>query len=265
MKIKEIIHEIENFAPLKFQESYDNSGVQVGDTTREAVGVLLCVDVTEAVLEEAIEKNCNLIISHHPLIFSGIKKIIPDNGIGKIIFKAIENHITIYSSHTNMDKAPKGVSYQTAAKLGVIVEKPLVPEKEDERFGLGIIGELPKEMKMVDFLEKTKKILNLGNIRHSEIPQDKTVKKIALCGGSAFEFYKEAIAAGADLYLTADIKYHQYFEPENRIILADIGHYESEQFVKEIFYDIVSGLNSKINAKFALLFSERPSNPINYL
>jgi putative NIF3 family GTP cyclohydrolase 1 type 2 len=95
MKIKEIIHEIENFAPLKFQESYDNSGIQVGDSNRDVHGVLLCVDVTEAVLEEAIEKNCNLIISHHPLIFSGIKKIIPDNNIGKIIFKAIENHITI--------------------------------------------------------------------------------------------------------------------------------------------------------------------------
>lgn len=265
MKIIEIIQEIEKFAPLKHQESYDNSGIQIGDSQQEVTGVLICVDVTEEVLQEAIEKGCNLILSHHPLIFRGIKKVIPSDSLGRIIFKAIENKIAIYSSHTNMDKAPQGVSYQTAIQLGIQVERPLVPETEDPQFGLGIVGTLAEEMKMVDFLAEVKRKLKLGHIRHTDIPQDKSVKKIALCGGSAFEFYKDAITAEADLYLTADIKYHQYFEPENKIVIADIGHYESEQFVKDIFYNIVSGLNSKNNAKFALLFSEHPSNPVNYL
>lgn len=261
MKIREITTQIEDFAPLKYQESYDNSGIQVGDVNQEVKGVLLCIDITEEVVDEALRKGCNLIISHHPLIFGGIKKITPDTYIARTIIKAIENHIVLYSSHTNMDKAPHGVNYQIAQKLGINVEKMLEKEKDGSNFGLGIVGELNQEEDALQFLERVKEIIHIGCIRHTEIPQGKKVKRIALCGGSGFEFLPLAIKEKADIYLTGDLKYHQFFEADGQIIIADFGHFESEQFTKDIFYEIVS----KNNANFAIYFSDSKTNPINYI
>ncbi len=261
MQIRDILNEIEAFAPLRYQESYDNSGLQVGDDTQEVRGVLLCIDITEQVLDEAIEKGCNLIIAHHPLLFRGIKKITPTDATARCIIKAVQNQITLYASHTNMDKAPHGVSFKTAQKLGIQAERPLVPEAADPTFGLGIIGTLPQAEDAHVFLLRAKRTLQLGALRHSDIPNGKKVRRIALCGGSAFEFYTNAAREGADLYLTADVKYHQFFEATGSTILADIGHFESEQFTKDIFYEILS----KINANFAVIFSDRKTNPINYI
>ena len=261
MKIKEITDAIERFAPLHLQESYDNSGVQVGDVNEEVSGVLLCIDITEEVIDEALQKGCNLIISHHPLIFRGIKKIAPTNYISRCIIKAIEHRITLYSSHTNMDKAPQGVSYQTATRLGINVEKMLSPEEGNEQYGLGVVGELSEAMDADMYLARVKEIVGIGSIRHTDTAGRK-VKRIALCGGAGHEFLPLAKKAKADLYLTADLKYHEFFETEGEIILADFGHFESEQFTKEIFFEIVS----KINPTFADIYlSDSKTNPINYI
>ncbi len=265
MRIQEIIDAIEEFAPLKYQESYDNSGLQVGDPTQEVKGVHICVDITEEVLDKAIEEGCNVVISHHPLLFHGVKKISPIDPTGRVLVKAIKHDITLYSSHTNMDSAPGGVSYRTAEKLGIRVEKPLVVNEKNERFGLGVVGILSEPEDAVFFLKRVKETLQLGVLRHTLIEEGKKVERVALCGGSAFEFYVDAIAEKADIYLTADVKYHQFFEPNGKLILADIGHYESEQYVKDIFYEIVNGLVSKNNAKFALHFSGYENNPVKYL
>lgn len=261
MKIREITQEIEHFAPLRYQESYDNCGVQVGHPDDEIRNILLTIDITEEVIDEAIQKKCNLIISHHPLLFFGLKKITPDMPIARCVIKAIENRITLYSCHTNIDKAPQGVSYRTAIKLGISVEKVLCEEPDDSGFGLGIVGNLPEEEDAYSFLQRIKKTLNIGSIRHTNIPDGKKIKRVALCGGAGHEFLRNAIQEKADIYLTSDIKYHQFFDAEDRIILADFGHFESEQFTKEIFYEIVS----KNNAKFATYFSDSKTNPINYI
>lgn len=261
MKIREITEAIEKFAPLRLQESYDNSGVQVGNVDDDVQGVLLCIDITEETIEEAIRKGCNLIISHHPLIFRGIKKIEPNNYISRCIIQAIEKHITLYACHTNLDKVPQGVSYRTATKLGIDVEKILAPEGEDKSYGLGVIGELKEAMDAEEYLQKVKEIVGIGTIRHTEA-KGKKVKRIAVCGGAGHEFLSLAKSEKADLYLTGDLKYHEFFETEGTIILADFGHFESEQFTKEIFYEIVS----KINPNFAnIYFSDSKTNPINYI
>lgn len=262
MKINEVTALIEEYAPLDYQESYDNCGMQVGDSEQEIKGVLITLDVTEEVVEEAIQKGCNLIISHHPLIFKGQKKICGRTSTERCIIQAIKNDIAIYSSHTCMDKAAKGVSAKMAEKLGLQDIRPLETETQGgEEIGLGVIATLPQEEDAMDFLKRVKTIFQVGCIRHTHVEPDKKVKRIALCGGSAFEFAETAIRKKADIYLTADVKYHQFFETEGRIILADIGHFESEQYTKEIFYGIIS----KINPKFAVYISESKTNPINYL
>lgn len=262
MKINEITALIEEYAPLDYQESYDNCGMQVGDSEQEIKGVLITLDVTEEVIEEAIRKECNLIISHHPLIFRGQKRLCGLTSIERCVMKAIKNDIAIYSSHTCMDKAAKGVSAKMAEKIGLIDVRPLETECHGgEEIGLGVIASLPQEEDATTFLKRVKNIFQVGCIRHTRIEQNKKVKVVALCGGSAFEFMETAIQKSADIYLTADVKYHQFFETEGRIILADIGHFESEQYTKEIFYGIIS----KINPKFAVYISESKTNPINYL
>ena len=262
MKVNEITSAIEAYAPLAYQESYDNCGMQVGDPKQDVSGVLITLDVTEAVIDEAIQKGCNLIVSHHPLIFKGPKKICGGNYIERCIIKAIKHDIAIYSSHTCMDKTTGGVSAKMAEKIGLKDIRPLDEEKHDDKIiGLGIIGTLPREEDALAFLKRVKETFEVGSLRHTHLKEGAKVKKVALCGGSASEFLGKAIAAKADIYLTADIKYHQFFDVENHIILADIGHFESEQFTKEIFYEIIS----KINPKFAVHISESKTNPINYL
>ena len=239
MKAIEIIREIESFAPLSTQESYDNCGIQVGDPHREVTGLMITLDITEEVLDEAIALGCNFILSHHPLIFKGIKKIIGDDYIQNCLIKAIKNDILIYSAHTNVDKAHEGVSAILAKKIGLINGKILKAEG-DGSFGLGYIGELPVAEGALDFLNRIKQELGIGCIRHTRFEAERKIKKIALCGGSGSEFIPDAIANQVDIYLTGDIKYHQFFEVKNGLILADIGHFESEQYIKDVFFDIVS-------------------------
>lgn len=260
MKANEIIREIENFAPLSTQESYDNCGIQVGNPHTGVTGLMITLDVTEEVIDESISLGCNFILSHHPLIFRGIKKITGDDYIQNCLIKAIKNDILIYSAHTNVDKSHEGVSAILAKKIGLINGK-ILKEEGDGGFGLGYIGELATEEGAFEFLNRIKQELGVGCIRHSKFAPERKIKKVALCGGSGSEFISDAIANKVDIYLTGDIKYHQFFEVKNDLILADIGHFESEQYIKDVFFDIVS----KINPKFAIHFTDYKTNPIKYI
>jgi len=363
MKLKEITNYLESIAPLSFQESYDNSGLIIGDASAEVNAALITLDCTEEVVEEAIENNCNLIIAHHPIIFSGLKKITGQNYVERTIIKAIKNDISIYAIHTNLDNAKTGVSAKIADILGVENCKVLSPkkdllrqlavycptsdaqkvrealftagagsignydecsfsvkgegtfrankgsdphignigerhrEKEEkvevifpkylensiilalknahpyeevayqiyildniyENVGSGIVGELPHEMDTKKFLEILKSNMKTSCIRHSKLVKNQ-IKRVAICGGSGSFLLSNAICAKADIFITADFKYHEFFDAENDIIIADIGHFESEQFTKDIIYDLLS----KKFSKFAVRLSKVNTNPINY-
>ncbi|MDY6799921.1 MAG: Nif3-like dinuclear metal center hexameric protein [Bacteroidota bacterium] len=364
MKIREIISSIETFAPLAFQEDYDNAGLIVGDLDQEAKGALITVDVTEEIIDEAINKKINLIIAHHPIIFAGLKKITGKNYIERIIIKALKNDITIYAAHTNLDNIQGGVNSKIAEKLNLQNTRILAPlnnhlmklvyfvpvaqaketrkaifkagaghignydmcsynlkgkgsfragedanpfignkneihyedeirietifpkhlkhiiinalieahpyeevaydiyplENKFEKAGSGIIGELATEIPEIEFLEQVKKLFKAQCIRYTTL-FNKPVRKIAVCGGSGSFLLNEAIKQNADVFISADFKYHQFFDAEDKIIIADIGHFESEQVTKELFYELLI----KKFPKFAIYLTEINSNPINYL
>ena len=363
MKVKEITNAIEEYAPLYLQESWDNSGMQVGDPESEVTGVLLCTDVREEIIDEAIERGANVVISHHPLLFRGLKKIVGRSYQERIVARAIKHDITIYAAHTNMDSALGGVNFKIAEKLGlrnvrvlcpqtdsqrkvvvfvpvdhaeqvekamheagagrlgnydhcsyriagegcyraldganphagevgslhcepevrveVLVNKALCGrvvaamlkahpyeepafdiialENSDKYAGLGVIGDIdPEDATAV--LRRVKEAFEVANLRYSG-NLDRKVSRIAMCGGAGVEFAGAAMAQGADLYITGDMKYHDFQGNEERIILADIGHYESEHYTKEIFYEIIR----KKNPTFAVEFAQNEKNQINYL
>jgi dinuclear metal center YbgI/SA1388 family protein len=362
MKIKEIIDVIEQTIPLQYQESYDNAGLQVGSANDEIKAVLLTVDVTEAVLNEALQVGANLIIAHHPLIFGGVKRLTGKTWTERCLISAIKNNIAIYCAHTNLDVYHRGINHVLAQKLGLQNCKvldplqntllklvtyvpvlhvdsvrnalfeagagcignydscsyasegkgsfralentnPFVGEKgklhlekeerlemilpmhlqravkqalikahpyeevafdfiplanENENLGMGLIGTMETGCEEKDFLEALKNVCKTQAIRHTSFCQ-KQIQKVAICSGSGISLMNKAIAAGADVFITADVKYHQFFDADGRILLADIGHYESEQWAKEWFNNI---LTKKITT-FAVYFSEINTNPIN--
>ena len=261
MYIKEIISIIEAYAPLKLQASFDNSGLLCGDPERELTSILLCIDVTEEVVKEAIDKGHNLIISHHPLIFSGLKHITPATYVERCVIDAIKHDITIYAAHTNMDVVANGVSGRMADKLDLHHRQILQPEGDPvDGNGFGIIGELQQPVESMAFLQQVKEIFRCDRLRYTT-PHTSSIQRVAVCGGAGASFFKQALAGQADIYISGDFKYHDFFLTENRIMIADIGHYESEQFTKEIFHEI---LTKKIS-KFAVQFSEINTNPIKYL
>ncbi len=363
MVLKQLIAEIELFAPLSYQEPYDNCGLLTGNSNQEVTGALLCLDCTEAIIDEALRKKCNVIIAHHPIIFNGLKKLNGSNYVERTIINAIKNDIAIYACHTNLDNVKLGVNKKIADKLGLINQQILAPKKallkkmvtfvpathlqivQNDLFasgagnignyshcsfvnegtgsflpneksnpfsgtkgelsleketrlevifeahnqamiiaalyknhpyeevaydiyqlennfqnvGSGIVGELPQEMDERAFLEKLKTIFHLKIIKHTEL-LTKKIKKVALCGGSGSFLLKNAINSKSDIYITSDFKYHEFFDAESKILIADIGHYESEQFTPEIFYDIIS--NKFPN--FATYLAETNTNPVNY-
>ena len=364
MKIKDITNYLESIAPLSLQESYDNAGLITGNKNTEITGVLVTLDTIPEVIDEAIEKNTNLIISHHPIIFKGLKKINGNNYIEQTIIKAIKNDIAIYAVHTNLDNISEGVNAILCNKLGLINCKPLLPKENPlrklvtfvpqnhikevreaiftagaghignydncsfnaegigtfragkntnpfvgekdklhkepeirfetvfpyylekkiinaliqthpyeevaydiytlnnmfEKTGAGMIGETKTEISEIDFLKKIKTTLNTGTIKHTN-RLNKPIKKVALCGGSGSFLLKYAIQQKADIYISADFKYHEFFDADNKILIADAGHFETEQFTKELIFDI---LTKKFN-NFACFLSKVNTNPINYL
>lgn len=363
-KIKDITHYLESIAPRDYQESYDNSGLLTGSQDDEVKGILLTLDTTEEVVKEAIKKQCNLIISHHPIIFKGLRSLTGKNHVERTILEAIKNNIAIYAIHTNLDNVNAGVNKKLGESIGLEKLQILVPKKgslsklvtfipedktdqvleklhnagagnigkykncsfriegtgtfmptegadpyigskgnlekvretrvevifpkylEDKiittllkahpyeevayylshldnaypEIGSGMLGELKLEMEPKAFLLHLKDRLKLQTIRHTTFI-NKPVKKVAVCGGSGSFLLPAAKKAGADVFVTADFKYHEFFDAEGQIIIADIGHYESEVNTKELLRDI---LQEKFS-NFALILSETVTNPISYL
>jgi dinuclear metal center YbgI/SA1388 family protein len=364
LKVKELLHYLEEICPPEYQESYDNSGLITGDKEQNITGVLLCLDSIEEVLKEAVLRKCNLIIAHHPIIFSPIKQITGKTYSERALLYAIKHNLCIYAMHTNLDNVHWGVNNKIAEKLGLknlsilnpkvgilrklvtfcptsIVEKlktalfeagagkignytecsftvqgtgtfkagknanPYVGKKherhheKEERIeilypipiegklikallkahpyeevaydiyqteathpqvGSGIVGEFEKSMTEKDFLLLLKRNMKTDCVRYTPL-RGKKVKKVAVCGGSGSFLLSDAINSGADAFVTADFKYHQFFDAEGKIVIADIGHYESEQFTPEILYDI---LKEKFTT-FATRISKTSTNPVNYL
>lgn len=262
MKIKEITTFLEEFAPLEYQESYDNCGLIVGDTKSEVKGALITLDCTEEIIDEAIATGCNLIIAHHPIIFSGLKKLNGTNYIERTVIKAIKNDIAIYAFHTNLDNVHNGVSAKIADKIGLVNCKVLTPKftENSQLVGSGILGELKNPINSTEFLKFVKITMQTDCIRYTALVKDE-IKTVAVCGGSGSFLLQNAIAEKADIFITADFKYHEFFDAENHIIIADIGHYESEQFTKELIYDLLT----KNFTKFAVRLSKVNTNPIKYL
>ncbi len=259
MKIQDICTLIENFAPLKLQEEYDNAGLILGDPAAEVKAVLVCLDVSEVVLDEALEKGCTMVVSHHPLIFKGIKSITGKNSLERSLIKAIQNKIAIYAGHTNVDAVMEGVNGKICEKLNLSSTSILVPRENISNAGAGMTGFLAQALDEKDFLNRIKQIFGCKMLRHSALTGLK-VKKVAVCGGSGSEFIPAAIAAGADAFITADIKYHQFAEVDDKLLLIDAGHYETEQFTKDIFVELIS----KNIANFAVHSSQRETNPVLY-
>lgn len=363
MNVKEVVDLIEEVAPKIYQESYDNAGLIVGDANMLVTGVLICLDSTEEVVQEAIDNKCNLIIAHHPIVFSGLKKLNGKNYIERTVIKAIKNDVAIYAAHTNLDNVVNGVNFKIAEKLKLTNVQILSKKKQllkkivvfcpvayaeqvrNEMFvngagaignytecsfnsdgmgtfkankdaspfvgeidklqleqetkievvaesfkvkgiisamlkvhpyeevaydiynldnstniGSGIIGELESPINEMDFLNQVKKTFEVGVVRYTPL-LNKKIQRVALCGGSGSFLLGDAMANNADVFISADFKYHQFFDAERKILIADIGHYESEQFTTEIFYEI---LTKKI-PNFAVRLSEINTNPINYL
>jgi dinuclear metal center YbgI/SA1388 family protein len=264
MKIKELIAYLETIAPSSLQEDYDNSGLIIGDRENTITSALICLDSTEAIVDEAIQKNCNLIIAHHPIIFSGLKQITGANYIQKTIIKAIKNDIAIYAIHTNLDNVlDSGVNTKFAEKLGLVNCRALVIKEsnshQDLHPGSGMIGELKTALSEELFLAHVKSKMKTPSIRHTKL-LGRQVKTIAICGGSGSFLLPNAIEAAADFFVTGDFKYHQFFDANDKIVIADIGHFESEQFTIQLLYDIIT----KKFSNFAAHCTELNTNPIKY-
>ena len=260
MIVNDILSCITEIAPLKWQEHYDNAGVQVGDLNAEVHKALICLDITEEVVDEAVAKRCDLIVSHHPLIFHGLKHITPETYIERAVVKALKHDIAMISMHTNLDNSYLGVSRVLADKLGLKNLHLLQPsEAEPDHCGAGMIGEFNTPIEELDFLNLVANTLGSPCLKHSAFI-GKPIKKVALCGGSGTPFMADALRQKADAYLTADIKYHDFFVPEGNILLVDGGHFETEQFTKELIRDIIQ----KKIPNFAAEIAETNTNSVHY-
>lgn len=229
MLLQHIIDIIESVAPRSWQEEWDNSGLQVGNPTADIKAALLTTDVTESVVSEAVSKGCNLIVSHHPLLFRGLKQVCGQNAAARCVEMAIRHDIAIYSGHTNMDSALRGVSGRMAEVLGVQDYRILVGEEH----GLGVIGTLAEAMDPQTFLTLVRNRFGAPYVRYTA--WQKPIRTVAMCGGSGAEFVGEAIAQGADAYLTADCKYHEFQDAEGQLMLVDIDHWVSEHYTRDIY------------------------------
>ncbi len=332
MKIKTLIQWLESVAPPAYQESYDNSGLIVGDPEAEITGVLTSLDATEVIVKEALERGCNLIVAHHPIVFKGLKQLTGQNYVERTVIEAIKNGVAIYAIHTNLDHVfHQGVNGKIAEKIGLENTAILSPKRELKKLsvklpagafeqaeqaildlglsvrldhfggqqldlvfhgpfqgiilnalrnslgeepvydvvslenksaevGAGLIGTLKEAMPEAEFLQHLKEVMKAGCIRHTRL-LGRQVKKVAVCGGAGSFLLGQAINRGADVYVSADYKYHEFFDADGRIVIADIGHFESEQYTIELIYEIISAKFSN----FALYCAKTNTNPVLYL
>lgn len=228
-KISEIIDSIEQLAPLSLQEGYDNAGIQVStDPDAECSGVLVCLDITEPVIDEAIRRGCNMIVSHHPLIFNPLRHVTGATFQERCVIRSLQGGITLYSAHTNLDNAPEGVNLRICQVLGLENVEPL---------GMGMIGTLPQSAGEREFVSKVAELFKVKCVQHSAF-RDRTIQRVAVCGGAGSFLMSDAEQAGADCFITGEISYHRFFEAGRALLLA-IGHYQSEQFTKNLISDYV--------------------------
>lgn len=252
MIARELIAPIEKMAPPYTQQSWDNCGFSVGTPDGIVNKALVALDCSESVLQEALDAGCDIIITHHPLIFGGIKSVTPDSCVGRIVMKAIRGGISIYSAHTNMDIAAGGVSALMAEKLSLLETEVL------QKDGFGMVGFLPEPMSAENLVGLVKRKFNVEHVRCSELPGGQ-IERVAVCGGSGKSFIKDAMNAGAQVYISGDISYHDFYCEEGFMVM-DIGHYASEYDIVEL----IAGILCENFPNFAILKSKKNNNPIYY-
>lgn len=262
-KFKEITDYLEGIAPLHLQEGYDNAGLIVGDPGREVTGVLTSLDCTEEIVEEAVARGCNLVVAHHPIVFRGLKRFNGGSYVERTVMRAIKEDVGIYAIHTNLDNVRRrGVNERIAERLGLENLRLLAPKPgvgENGEIGSGMVGELPRPLAELDFLTLVKDRMRTGVIKHTALLGE-PVKTVALCGGAGGFLLQNAKRAGAQVFVTSDYKYHEFFDAEGEIVICDIGHYESEQFTTQLLAEL---LKEKF-LTFAVLCTERNTNPVRY-
>ena len=257
MIVRDITTAIEEFAPLANQEKWDNCGLCIGSSDAEVTSVLLGLDCTEELVDEAIACGADMIITHHPLIFGGVKQIRPSDPVGAAIIKAISHNIAVYAAHTSADKVLAGVSGAMAARLGLVDVDILDPEQEG--VGLGVVGNLPQPMSAKEMVSFVKEKFSLRVAKCSKLV-DGPVSRVAMCGGSGGSLIGKAMASGAQLYISGDISYHNFFTQKGFMVM-DIGHYESEIEIVDILFSLLT----KKFPNFAVRISENiNNNPIFY-
>lgn len=256
-----LLKHLESIAPLVYQESYDNSGLLVGNENQPVSGVLICLDVTREVLEEAMVHHCNVIVSHHPIIFRALKSITGRHFVERIVMEAIRQGINLVAMHTNLDNVLRqGVNTRIADRLALTERSILAPTIHGQDIGAGLIGILPQPLKAMDFLHLVKEKLLAQVIRHTT-PADQPINFVAVCGGSGSFLLSKAVAAGAQALVTADFKYHDFFEADARLMVVDTGHYESEQFTIDLIKEILQTEFSDLR----ILPTKVNTNPVRYL
>ena len=258
VEIKEVCSALERFAPLPLQEEYDNAGLQIGLTMADVSGVLLCLDVTESVLEEAVEKGCNMIVSHHPLLFRSLRHITEDTQAERCTRYAIKHDLAIYSAHTNLDNAPGGVNFEMARRLELTDCRFL--QSQDGKSGSGLLGELPQSVSAEIFLRKVKGTFGVDCLQHNTL-LSRPIKTVALCGGAGDFLLDEAITAGADVFLTGEMHYHVFFGHEQEIQIGVLGHYQSEKFTIDLLERILKERFPKLHIEKTTICT----NPICYM
>lgn len=255
-RIKRIIEELETLAPLSLQEDYDNSGLQVGTFDREVSGVLVCLDITEEVVAEAVRKGCDLIVSHHPLIFRPLKSITDATYQQRCVLEAVRHGIALYSAHTNLDNAEDGVNHRIASMIGLGDLEWL--EEKAAGGGSGLVGNLPEPEDAAAFLARLKGIFGIKCLMHTALP-GAPVRRVALCGGAGSFLMDAARARGADCFITGEISYHHYFDADGLLLVA-MGHYQSERFTMDLLRDFLAARFPGLRIEI----TETDTNPIHY-
>ena len=254
-KVSDVIAAIEKVAPLKFQDEWDNSGLQVGFASDPVRGVLVCLDVTEEIVDEAVRRGCTMIVSHHPLLFHSLRQVSDSTYQQRCVARAIKEGIAIYSAHTSLDNARGGVNFKIAELIGLQDLRWLEPKPE---CGSGLIGSLPAPEQPEAFLERLQNTFKVKALRHSE-PGSKPISKVALCGGAGAFLMGKAIQEGADCFISGEFHYHDYFDTEG-MMLVELGHYQSEQFTKDLLRDILRRALPDLRVEM----TQTDTNPIRY-
>ena len=259
MKVKDIIAAIEAFAPACAQAEGDNTGLQVGSPEQEVHGVLIALDCTPALVEEAASRGCDMILTHHPLLYHPLQTVDPEECVGGSIYAAVKHGCAIYAAHTSADRVKGGVSWTLAERLGL--KNVCTLEPDEEGLGFGIVGDLPEPKSSLEALKLVKEALGLPALRHSA-PVEGPVTRIAACGGSGTSLVGKALNSGAQLFVCGDITYHHFFAPQG-IMLADAGHFETEVGIVDIFCSVLK----KNFPNFAVLISQdiKTANPVRYM